>query len=293
MPKIHDETASWTVGSLLQWATHDFQSKQLSDARLSAEILLAHALTTNRVGLYLEFDRPLSDPEKTRFRDLVRKRRDGFPVAYLTNMKEFYSLPLYVDSSVLVPRPETEILVDETLREIRDRAYSTPKVLEVGVGSGAVAIALKKQLPSLDMTAVDISREALAVAKRNALKHDVEIRLIQGDLAHAVRGSFDLVVANLPYVPAETWDQLPIDVREYEPRLALDGGKNGLVIVERLIKEVVRVLQKGSVILEIGVDQNESGSRYLETHGFHVSRCRRDLAGIPRIVVADRVTQWH
>jgi release factor glutamine methyltransferase len=282
------ENPAWTTERLLQWAVADFRTRGITDARLSAELLLARALGTNRVGLFLKFDRPVGDEEKKSFRDFVEQRRGGKPVAYILGEKEFYSMPFRVDPRVLIPRPETEILVDEVLDHARGKSSGIARVLDVGTGSGAIAIALKKHLPEAGVTGIDVSPDALELARSNAELNRVDVDFRVGNLLTGVDGPLDVVVANLPYIPREECLRLPVDVRDYEPRIALDGGITGLDLIAELVAQASERVGDGALFLEIGAGQRDEVARLLGEAGFRADRIRADLAGIPRVVRAIR-----
>ncbi|MFH1017196.1 MAG: peptide chain release factor N(5)-glutamine methyltransferase [Pseudomonadota bacterium] len=282
------EISHWTTEQLLSWAASDFQSKGMSDARLAAELLLSRVLGTDRVGLFMRYDRPVNEAERKQFRSYVEQRRAGKPVAYILGRKEFYSLSFKVDPSVLIPRPETEILVDEILDYVRERRMEAVKICDVGTGSGAIAIALKKQLPNASVTGVDVSREALETARENAATHSVEIEWIESDLMAGLAGPWDVVAANLPYIPAEGYEGLPVDIRNYEPRIALDGGRGGLAKIANLVLQAADKIGSGALFLEIGLGQRDEVVRLLAESGFRSDRVRSDLAGIPRVIRALR-----
>ncbi len=278
---------NWTVGSILSWATGDFSARGIPNSRLDAEVLLAHALGTNRVGLYLQFDRPLTEDEKDQFRNLIQDRRKGKPVAYILGEKEFYSLPLYVDSRVLIPRPETELLVDEVLSWAK-KENRPLRICDVGTGSGAIAIAIKKNLLSAEVMGIDFG-DALEVARKNGDRHEVSIEWRESNLLENVGNEpFDAIVANLPYIPTQECDELSMDVRDFEPRVALDGGIQGLDLIFRLIEEASQRFPKARLFLEMGLGQKEGISRYLHDRGYSLVTLRNDIAGIPRIVVAGK-----
>ncbi len=277
---------TWTAARLLQWATEDFQGRGLDGPRRSAEILLSSALNTDRVGLYLQYDRPVTQEERDRFRALVEKRRAGTPVAYLTKEREFYALPLTVDERVLIPRPETELLVDEALQWIEAHGWTEPRVCDVGTGSGAIALALKKNGPNIQMTATDISAEALDVARLNAESLGLDIRFIESDLLGEVEEDFDLIVANLPYIPEESIKTLSHEIRDFEPLRALEAGTDGLKFIRALIDSAKDRLREGFLFLEMGMGQENMVSELLEKAGYTVEGIREDLSGIPRIIKA-------
>lgn len=284
---------TWSVMEVLQWTAKDLASRGIESARLDAEVLLAHVLGMDRVGLYVAFDRPLDSRERTSFRQAVERRRAGEPVAYIRGYKEFWGLELAVDPSVLIPRPETEILVEEALACLsHDTAC---RGLDVGTGSGAIPIALLKERPGMTFDAVDLSAEALAIAEKNAVRHGVRdrLRLHRGHLDEPVGGEppYDLVTANLPYIPTGDIGTLPAGVREFEPMLALDGGvADGLGLVRALVDRAGSLLLPGgAMVLEVGVGQARAVAALGNAHpGLGQARVRKDYAGNERVVVLRR-----
>jgi release factor glutamine methyltransferase len=273
----------WAVLEVLRWTTAHFEKHGVASARLDAELLAAHAFGMSRIELYAHFDRPLAAAELASYRDLVSRRLAGEPVAYLLGHKEFWSLDLLVDSRVLIPRPDSETLVEEAL----DR-FAGPggRIADVGTGSGALALALAKERPEAQVFATDISPEALAVARANAERLGLAVTFWQGDLDQALvpAGRFELIVANLPYIPSAEIDGLSADVRS-EPRQALDGGADGLALLRRLIEAAPELLQpEGCLALEVGAGQAGAVEEFLRGAGFGGVRSRRDLAGIERVV---------
>jgi release factor glutamine methyltransferase len=278
---------AWTLGRLLSWTTRFFTEKAAETPRLDAEVLLAHVLGCKRIDLYVRFEEPASDQARDRYRNLVRQRAEGCPVAYLVGKKEFFSLEFAVTPAVLVPRPETEILVTECLE--RARGFDRPRILDVGTGSGAVAIALASQLPAAAVTAVDISADALAVARSNAAKHGLadRIRLVQSDLLAALPRDeqFDFILSNPPYVAEAEWSKLHPGVRDYEPRVALIGGAGGYEIIERLIDQARPHLRlAGCMLIEIGAAQEEPVRQIAARLGCCVHPTLRDHANRPRVI---------
>lgn len=277
----------WTLGRLLDWTTAHFREKKSEFPRLDAEVLLAHAQGCKRIELYTRFEETATEDVRSRFRDLVRKRTEGCPVAYLVGKKEFFSLELEVNPAVLIPRPDTETLVMACLEAATPQAA----ILDVGTGSGAIAIAIAKKRPTVQVTAIDLSSEALDVARRNAAKHKVEsrIRFLQGDLFAplAADDSFDIILSNPPYIPTATIATLEPGVRDFEPRLALDGGPDGFQMVTRLIEKAGQHLKLGGcLLLEIGVDQEKPVRRLLEQAGYRVGPSIKDHSGHPRVLKA-------
>jgi release factor glutamine methyltransferase len=297
-------SAAWTILALLRWASGYFEEKGVAEPRASAEILLAHILGLSRLDLYLRHDQPLTPEELARFKALILRRRLGEPVAYLTGHKEFWSLDFLVTPAVLIPRPETEILVSAALEAAKDfqpkSANRKPKTgplwgLEIGVGSGAVVVALARELPHFTWLALELSSAALAVARQNAQRHDVAGRLkfLQGDLLGPLKpgAGFALVVANLPYVPRRVWELLPRDIKDFEPQEALLGGEDGLTLIRRLAREAQRYLQPGGwLVLEVAEGQAKGVLELLrETEAYERLETLADYQGIQRVVRGRRL----
>ncbi len=280
----------WTLGRLLEWTTNYLRQKGSESPRLDTEVLLAHALGCKRIDLYSRHDEEAPEQGRQRFRELVRQRVEGCPVAYLVGRKEFFSLEFTVNRSVLIPRPDTECLVVECLRLAKP--MPEPTILDVGTGSGCIAVAVAKHLKTARVTAVDISPEALAVAASNADKHGVgeRIRFVQGDLFASLPPGerFDFILGNPPYIPREEIAKLADGVRNYEPHLALDGGVDGFAVFERLIAEAPAHLNPGGYLLiEIGSPQEEPARERIARHeGYELEKTIRDGSGHPRVLIA-------
>lgn len=282
----------WTVGRLLTW-TRDFLKKKGAESpRLDAEVLLASVLTCERVRLYTQYEEEVGESDRARFRDLVKRRSEGAPVAYLVGKKEFYSLSLHVSPAVLIPRPDSEFVVVEALGRLK--GIESPRAVDVGTGSGCLALACAHRHKSARFVAIDLSPEALAVAKGNAEKLGLadRIEFREGDLLGPVASDrpFDAIVSNPPYIPTDTIAGLEPGVALYEPRLALDGGPDGLRLVDRLIGEVVPLLRSGGhLILEIGSDQESPVRAMIDARPeFCLAPTVRDSANHPRVIVAER-----
>jgi release factor glutamine methyltransferase len=249
---------------------------------LEAEILLAHVLDAPRASLLAHPERILTASQLTDYQTLARRRASGYPLPYLTGHTEFYGLTFEVTPEVLIPRPETEALVELAL------ARRPATIVDVGTGCGCVAVALAVHLPRAAVHAIDLSPAALAVARRNVERHGVAdwVRLMVGDVLSPRPGLADLIVSNPPYVSTGDCASLPISVRDHEPRLALDGGPDGLVVVRRLLAQAPAVLEPGGAILvEIGADQGEAASRLARTCFPQAAiRVCPDLAGCDRVL---------
>lgn len=276
-------TEPWTVLRILRWTADYFGGKGLDSPRLDAELLLAATLGLDRVGLYLNYDRPLNADELSTFRARLQRRALREPLQYILGECEFWSLPLTVSPAVLVPRPDTEVLVEEAL----ERLTGPARVLDVGTGSGAIAIALASERPEAQFTALDLSAAALSVAQANAGRHGLSERIafVEGDLAQLPEQTFDLVVSNPPYIPTADCATLMTEVRDFEPRLALDGGDDGLAAYRHLARQVAAVLAPGGwLLVEVGIGQAAAVAELFDAAGLEEVGQRDDYAGIPRVV---------
>jgi len=259
-------------------------------ARMDSELLLMHVLERNRAWLMAHGDDDVPEDAWGKFVELLERRYRGEPIQHITGECEFYGLPFRVTRDVLVPRPDTEHLVEKVL-ELAQR-FDRPRILDVGTGSGAIAVSLADKLLNAHVTATDLSESALAVARENAERNQLEgrVRFMHGDLLAPVAGEqFEIVVSNPPYVPNTDRALIAVEVREYEPALALFGGEDGLDIYRRLIPAAHAALVSGGFIaLEIGFTQAESIERLLESNGFRNIEFTPDLQGIPRVASAMR-----
>jgi release factor glutamine methyltransferase len=276
-----------TVLEVLQNTTGYFAQKGVEQPRLNIEHLLADALGKKRIDLYLEFDRPLSETELKPLREKVRRRAEGEPLQHLLGYWDFFGRKFKTDRRALVPRPETEMLTEIVLRELRT-AVGPKRLLDIGTGTGILAITFALEKPELDVAAVDISADALALARENAQQLGVydRISFYQSDLAAAVDGQFQFVVANLPYIPSREMSGLQREVR-WDPILALDGGEDGLTIVERLIESIPAKLAPNALVaLEIGCGQAERTRAKLAAHNYRDILIQKDYEGTERILIA-------
>ncbi|WP_442484873.1 peptide chain release factor N(5)-glutamine methyltransferase [Aeoliella sp. SH292] len=287
------DSDAWTIGRLLNWTTDFFQQRGLDSPRLEAEVLLAHCRGCQRILLYTAFDEPASEELREKFRGLVRERAAGKPFAYLVGKREFYSLDFEVTPDVLIPRPETELLVVALLDHARGqgRAKDPLTIADVGTGSGILAVCAAKYLKASLVTAIDISPKALAVAERNAAKHQVaeRIEFVESDLFAAVKPSetFDFIVSNPPYITTAELAELDKTVRDFEPMLALDGGAEGTTVVERLIAEAATRLRPGGVLMmEISPMIASRVEKLVDDSPLELLETLKDLEGHARIVQA-------
>lgn len=284
LPDTTSLPARWTVLEVIRWTVARFTERDLATPRLDAELLVAHALGLPRLQLYVQFDRPLLADELAAIRALIKRRQAGESVAYLVGKKEFWGLEFAVDARVLVPRPDTETLIEEARERLA--GVEVPRLADVGTGSGAIALTLAKLFPAAAVFAVDISPAALEVARGNAERLGLGVTFVEGDLGAplAEQAPFSLLVANLPYIPSGDLAALPAEVR-VEPTLALDGGPDGLALVRRLVAEAPALLGPGGVLaLEIGAGQAPATAELLRAAGFTDVQTRRDLGGIERVV---------
>lgn len=284
----------WTIRHVLEWTRSYFSERGIESARLDAEVLLGHALNKRRVQLYIEYDAPLDADELSRFRELVRQRATRKPLHYIVNEREFWSLPFRVDARVLVPRPETEVLIEEALQWARTYSHPTPlRIADVGTGSGCLAITLAHEFDGCTICASDVSVDALAVAKDNALRNGVasQIEFCHAPLLTGCEGCFDLIVSNPPYIPRDHLASLMPEVRDHEPRIALDGGTDGLDVVRGVIEAAAtRLRGNGAAIVEFDGDDQVPLLRaaLLQHPALELIKIRRDYSDRARAFVAIR-----
>jgi len=270
---------TWTIRKVLTWTSQHFEKRQVDSPRLTAEVLLSHVLKVGRVRLYVDLDRPLSKDELTAYRALIARRISGEPTQYLTGVKEFYNRPFKVDARVLIPRPETELLVEACLRALPRDAPS--RALDVCTGSGCIAISLAAERPQASVLATDLSPDACALARENAetLGVGARVTVSQGDLFASVPedARFQLVVSNPPYIASWEIPELSVEVRR-EPHLALDGGQDGLAVIRRVIEGARRYLVPGGLLaMEIGETQGTAVRELLQAAGYENARVEKDL----------------
>ena len=282
----------WTVRRILDWTIPHLKKHGSESPRLDAEILLAHARGCQRIQLYTQFDAPLTDVQRAAMRDLVKRRSAAEPVAYLVGHREFFGLDFQVTSDVLIPRPDTETLVVEAIEWLKTQ--SQPRVLDVGTGSGCIALTLAVNCPQAQVTAIDLSAAALTIAQQNAVKLGVvdRVRFLHGNLfAPLADGEqFDLIASNPPYVTSAEIATLQPDVRLHEPHSALDGGPDGLDVIRRLIADVPKHLVPGGrLLIEIACEQADTVAQLLAANGNYAEiAILKDLAKQPRVVRAVR-----
>jgi release factor glutamine methyltransferase len=286
----------WTIKKLLDWMVGHFTEKKIDSPRLTAELLLSFVLNMQRIELYMHFDKEVDKPQLDKLRDLVKRCIQHEPVQYLTSRTEFYSISLKVAADCLIPRPETELLVERAIEFLRGRT-GTQYVCDLCTGCGCIAVAIGKNYPDAKIIATDISEQALNIAAENIKKYqlDQKIELLQGNLFEPLISQldvkeFDLIVCNPPYVSGAEYEKLDAKVRNYEPKLALDGGADGLDIYRKIAAEIGSHLKKdGALMLEIGYLQGQQVKGLLEdSKCFGPIKIEKDHSSNDRIVTAIR-----
>ena len=289
---------TWTIQKLLNWVTEYLTNKGVEAPRFSAELLLSHVLGLKRIELYTQFDKPVAAEQLDRLRDMVKRAGQNEPVAYLTGKTEFYSLELEITRDCMIPRPETELLVQRAVEFLRARD-GVQFICDLCTGSGCIAVAIAKNFAGARIIATDISDAALAVAAGNVQKHQLaeRITLLCGDLFEPLIrpldvDKFDLIVCNPPYVSSAEYDNLDKNVKDYEPRLALHAGEDGLDIYRRIVEKIDQFLKPGAgLMLEIGYAQGPAVRELLEqTSAFAEIRIEKDYHDNDRIVTARKVS---
>ncbi|HVU05718.1 MAG TPA: peptide chain release factor N(5)-glutamine methyltransferase [Polyangiaceae bacterium] len=276
----------WTIAKVVAWATDDFRRRHIDSPRLDAELLLAKVLGVERIRLFVDHARELTPAELAAYRELIVRRRKSEPLAYILGEREFYGLPFRVDSRVLIPRPDTETLVDVALERTRHSSLHGA-LLDLCTGSGCVALAFSKKRPTWSVTGVDLSEGAVAVARDNAVRLGAPVVFLVSDLDAVLAADerFDAVTANPPYIPTGDIPGLTEDIRGYEPGLALDGGKDGLDVVRRVVDVGAARLRPGGLLaMEVGHDQASRTAELLQARGFTAVERRRDYGGWERVV---------
>lgn len=279
----------WTILSLLQWSEAYLSEKQIESPRLTAELLLASVLNCERIHLYTRFDQPLVREELDQYKTLLRRRLRREPLQYILGYTEFFGRRIRVREGVLIPRPETEHVVEAALEIVRDRNMEDPLILDIGTGSGCIALTLAQELPRAKILAIDVSEEALTIAHENVTLHGVDrqVSLKKLDVFHSQisipdEGNYDLIVSNPPYISRNEWEQLPDEIKLHEPKYALTDGDDGLRFYKRMAHLAPKLLRKnGWLICEVGYDQFERVEALFDAHEI---RCWKDLSGIKRII---------
>jgi release factor glutamine methyltransferase len=279
----------WTIQRVLTWTTEHFSGKKISSARLDAEILLAQTLQCRRLDLYLKFDQPLKDTELKAYKELIRRRGEYEPIAYITGVKEFYSRPFLVDESVLIPRPETEMLVEEVVKWAKDKNNIVG--LDIGTGSGCICTTLALEIPESKWTGVDISKEAIETATENSQRLNAAVEFSTSDyLDWKPAAAYSVITANPPYISEDEREDLAPDVRQYEPSEALFGGPVGTELIKAWLPKIHTELSPGGLLMmEMGITQWETTLKQAQEIGFAEAKILSDLTGRPRFLRAIKV----
>jgi release factor glutamine methyltransferase len=283
------EAKVWTIKALTEWTTKFLATKGVETPLKETRTLLAHVLACKPIDVVARSEEEPTPSERTRFKELIQRRADGWPTAYLTGIRDFYMLPFEVNPAVLIPRPDTEMLVIAALDFLKTQ--HAPQILDLGTGSGCIGVSLAHQLKSSHVTAIDISPDALDTAKRNATTHNVISRMTfhLGDLFAplALGTKFDAILSNPPYIPPMELASLAVEVREHEPHIALDGGPDGLAFYRRIAGTAREYLAPGGIVaVEIGYNQGDAVVNLFRQAGFQNVQLQRDLSQRTRIVVA-------
>lgn len=291
---VAQDQPTFTVREVLRGGARLLSQAGIESAQLDADVLLRHVLRVDREELYLSYEKSLSGRAHELYQKVISRRALNEPVAYITQSREFWSVDFRVTSDVLIPRPETELLVEVALElSTANINGSRLRMVDLGTGSGAIAICLAKERPGAEICATDVSESALDVARENAARHGVEhkIHFVEGDLFTPLYGRnsyFHLIVSNPPYVRREEWQLLAPDVRDWEPRLALDGGEDGMDLYRRIVKDAPLYLADGGfLVLEFGIEMGQEISRLIAAAGcYEPARVHQDFAGKDRVVAA-------
>ena len=296
---MRDTEKANTIRNMLKWAIATLKEAEIDSPSINADTLLSFVLSCDRTKLYTNPDEIISDSDISRYKELINKRTSHVPLQYITHRVEFMSLDFFVDERVLIPRPETEILVETVLKNEHDKQYSKRKItiMDIGTGSGNIAVSLAKNLSNVEIYASDISQEALEIAKTNVQEHKVidNIHLLHGDLfsafvGYAEKEHIDFIVSNPPYVSESEWKNLEPELRDHEPRVALVAGKDGLCFYKQIIKEATDwLMPDGYLIIEIGETQANTIIKLMEREGHYEDfEIIKDLQGKERVISARR-----
>lgn len=276
-----------TIEDALAWGVDRLYQASIPSERMTAQLLLAHVIGVERPHVIAHPERGLTDDEADAYKDAVERRATGTPFQYITGKQEFYGLEFEVTPDVLIPRADTEVIIDGAKRYWAEMANREGRrVLDLGTGSGAIAVVLAKELPGAKVFATDVSGAALEVAKRNASRHSANVHIARADLVEALAGPFSIIATNLPYIPATIVDGLQIEVRDFEPRVALVGGEDGLDLYRKFFDDLPRVLTAdGLVLCECGFTQSDDLEKVAAERGLRFVDRLDDLQGIPRTIV--------
>lgn len=275
----------WTILSILNWATDYFISKEINSARLDAQLLLGHILNMSKVELYTAFDKPLTKEELAEFKKLILRRANREPIAYILGTKGFWRYDFTVTPATLIPRPDSEIIVEKSLEILKTKNGESPKILDIGTGTGCLAISIALDHPTSLVDAIDISPDALEIARLNAISLDAKVNFYQSDLFTALKGkTYHLIVSNPPYISEDELKAVQPEIRNFEPHLALTSPKEGMLHYERILENVGNYLtDDGVLLLEIGDYREKRLTELAKKYFFHTNT-HPDLNGSPRLI---------
>jgi release factor glutamine methyltransferase len=289
----------WIIKDLLKVTADYLKEKEIDSPRLTAEILLSHQLKTDRVTLYLNFDQPLTENEISGYRSLIKRRLLHEPIQYITGIQEFWSMDFMVDPQVIIPRPESELIVEQAVKQVKTnftQQNRLTRILDLGTGSGVLAISVAKELPQARIWAIDLSDGALSIARLNAEKHGVSDRInfICGDLWEPIANidfTFDIIISNPPYIASEEYNDLAAEIRDYEPRMALDGHEGGMYFIEKILKGGLNYLSPGGwLIMEMAPNQTAKALLLAEQIKGYGEKTRiKDYSHLYRVVMARKI----
>ena len=272
---------TWTISKLLEWATKELNNSGISSPKQNVETILAHTLNIKRLDIYLQLERKFSGKKLEIVFNIISRRKDKEPLQYILGETEFYGYTIKVDKSVLIPRPETELLVERIIAEEND----IKNILEIGTGSGALVIALAKKMNGIVIDATDISEDALRIAEQNAMLNQVDINIFKSDIFDNVLNKYDLIISNPPYISLTDYKQLPVEIKDFEPKSALLADDNGLFFYNKILQKAKdHLTESGKIYFEIGYDQAKKITEIAKKNGFSNIKVFKDLNGFDRIV---------
>jgi len=272
---------TWTISKLLEWATKELNNSGISSPKQNVETILAHTLNIKRLDIYLQLERKFSGKKLEIVFNIISRRKDKEPLQYILGETEFYGYTIKVDKSVLIPRPETELLVERIIAEEND----IKNILEIGTGSGALVIALAKKMNGIVIDATDISEDALRIAEQNAMLNQVDINIFKSDIFDNVLNKYDLIISNPPYISLTDYEELPVEIKDFEPKSALLADDNGLFFYNKILQKAKdHLTESGKIYFEIGYDQAKKITEIAKENGFSNIKVFKDLNGFDRIV---------
>ena len=272
---------TWTISKLLEWATKELNNSGISSPKQNVETILAHTLNIKRLDIYLQLERKISWKKLEIVFNIISRRKDNEPLQYILGETEFYGYTIKVDKSVLIPRPETELLVERIIAEEND----IKNILEIGTGSGALVIALAKKMNGIVIDATDISEDALRIAEQNTILNQVDINIFKSDIFDNVLCKYDLIISNPPYISLTDYKQLPVEIKDFEPKSALLADDNGLFFYNKILQKAKdHLTESGKIYFEIGYDQAKKITEIAKENGFSDIIVFKDLNGFDRIV---------